>query len=173
MQRILALIAVPLVFLACSESAAPTAVPEPTPPALLSRGPAAVASHDDLLKAVRRETARFHSTTQATKAGYQETHHCVPQMGFHWVNPSLVDPNFDPMQPEVVLYAPGPNGQLELVAVEYIVMDNGQGRPSLGDHPFDIGGTPIPASHWSLHVWLYENNPDGIFTAPNPVISCS
>lgn len=173
MQRILSLAVLPLVLAACGETAAPTASPEPTASALLSKAPAAMSSQEDLLKAARQATARFHSTTQATKAGYQETHHCVPQMGFHWVNGSLVDPVFDPTQPEVVLYAPGPNGQLKLVAVEYIVIDNGQDRPSFGGHLFDIRGTPIPAPHWSLHVWLYQDNPDGIFTARNPDISCS
>ena len=93
-------------------------------------------------------------------------------MGYHWVNPSLVDPVFDPRHPEVVLYANGPGGKLRLVALEYIVIDIGQDRPMFGDHPFDIGGTPVPDPHWSLHVWLYEENPNGIFTPFNPKIVC-
>jgi hypothetical protein len=131
----------------------------------------------ELLLSVLRATAKFHSTAQAIKAGYEPDDHCVSVpglggMGFHWVNPSLVDPVFDPLKPEAILYATGPGGNLRLVAVEYIVINVGQPRPMFGDHPFDIGGTPVPVPHWSLHVWLYENNPSGIFVPFNPNVSC-
>ena len=130
-----------------------------------------------LLKSVRQATARFHSTTQAIKAGYEPDDHCVSVpglggMGYHWVNPELVDPVFDPLKPEVALYATGPDGNLRLVAVEYIVIDIGQPAPMFGDQPFGVGGTPVPVDHWSLHVWLYEHNPSGIFASFNPNISC-
>jgi hypothetical protein len=131
----------------------------------------------DLLKSLRNATSRFHSTTQAIKAGYQPDNHCVSVpglggMGYHWVNPSLVDPVFDPLKPEAVLYATGPGGNLRLVALEYIVIDAGQPRPMFGDQLFDIGGTPVPVPHWSLHVWLYEHNPTGMFMPFNPNITC-
>ena len=131
----------------------------------------------ELLLAVRRATARFHSTAQAIAAGYEPDDHCVSVpglggMGFHWVNPSLVDPVFDPLKPEALLYATGPGGNLRLVAVEYIVINVGQPAPTFGDQPFNVGGTPVPVAHWSLHVWLYENNPSGIFAPFNPNISC-
>ena len=138
---------------------------------------AASTSQSQLLLSVLRTNARFHSTTQAIKAGYEPDDHCVSVpglggMGFHWVNPSLVDPVFDPLKPEGILYATGPGGNLRLVAVEYIVINVGQPAPMFGDQPFDVGGTPVPVPHWSLHVWLYENNPSGIFTPFNPNISC-
>ena len=131
----------------------------------------------ELLLSVLRATAKYHSTMQAIKAGYQPNDHCVSVpglggMGFHWANPSLVDPVFDPLKPEVILYAKGPGGNLKLVAVEYIVINVGQPAPMFGDQPFDVGGSPVPVPHWSLHVWLYENNPSGIFVPFNPNISC-
>ncbi len=131
----------------------------------------------ELLKDVRNATARFHSTTQAIGAGYVPDNHCVSVpnlggMGYHWVNPSLVDPVFDPLKPEVVLYATGSDGELQLVAVEYIVINTGQTAPKFGNQPFIVGGTPVQVPHWSLHVWLYENNPSGIFVSFNPNISC-
>jgi hypothetical protein len=129
------------------------------------------------LQVVRRATARFHSKTQAVKAGYLPTDHCVffpglGGMGYHWLNPELRDEVFDPLHPEVVLYATGPDGELKLVAIEYVVRDVGQERPSFAGYLFDIGGTPWPEPHWSLHVWLYEENPNGIFSPTNPNISC-
>ncbi len=131
----------------------------------------------ELLKDVRNATAHYHSTTQAINAGYQPDTHCVSVpglggMGYHWVNPSLVDPVFDPLKPEVVLYATGSDGDLHLVALEYIVINIGQAAPMFGSQPFNVGGTPVPLPHWSLHVWLYENNPSGMFRPFNPNISC-
>jgi hypothetical protein len=138
---------------------------------------AAASAQTELLISVRRTTAKFHSTAQAIAAGHEPDEHCVSApglggMGFHWVNPSLVDPVFDPLKPEAILYAMGPGGNLRLIAVEYIVINVGQPRPMFGDQPFDVGGTPVPVPHWSLHVWLYENNPSGMFTPFNPNISC-
>jgi len=138
---------------------------------------AAATPQTELLMSVHRANARFHSTTQAIKAGYVPDDHCVSVpglggMGFHWVNQSLVDPVFDPLKPEAILYATGPGGNLRLIAVEYIVINIGQPPPMFGDQPFDVGGTPIPVPHWSLHAWLYENNPSGIFAPFNPNISC-
>ncbi|HEX6942179.1 MAG TPA: hypothetical protein VF128_04590, partial [Gemmatimonadaceae bacterium] len=90
----------------------------------------------------------------------------------HWVNQNLVDPVFDPLNPEVVLYAPDRNGNLKLVAVEYIVINTGQARPAFDGQLFDVGGTPIPAAHWSLHVWLGQPNPSGTFAPFNPNVDC-
>ena len=94
----------------------------------------------ELLKSVRRATARFHSTTQAIEAGYEADDHCVSVpglggMGYHWVNPLFVDAVFDPLKPESLLYATGPGGNLQLIGVEYIVINIGQVRPMFGDQP--------------------------------------
>jgi hypothetical protein len=130
-----------------------------------------------LLKAVHAATARFNSMEQARRAGYAVASHCVTSpsgtMGFHYVNQHLVDETFSPLEPEALLYAPDANGVLKLVAIEYIVLDVGQARPMFGSQLFDIGGTPNPAPHWSLHVWLYESNPNGMFTPFNPNVSCA
>jgi hypothetical protein len=154
---------------------------EPTATTLHEHEPAAVTTSfdvrtSDLLKMVRQETARFHSTEQAIEAGYVPTEHCVASpaggMGMHWANMGAVDPIFDPARPEVMLYEPRPNGQPKLVAVEYIVINVGQPRPHFDGHPFDIGGTPTPVPHWSLHVWLHRENPNGLFTPFNPDVIC-
>lgn len=130
-----------------------------------------------LLKSVRQATSRFNSTNQAVQAGYLPDDHCVSHptlgaMGYHWVKPSLVDPVFDPLQPEVMLYATGPGGNLRLVAVEYLVINVGQPRPMFDSQAFTIGGAPLPVAHWSLHVWLHENNPSGMFMPFNPNVTC-
>jgi hypothetical protein len=134
-------------------------------------------AESQLLKSVRQATSRYNSTTQAIAAGYVPDDHCVAVpnlggMGYHWANPTLVDPVFDPLKPEVMLYATGPGGNLRLVAVEYVVINMGQPRPSFDGHLFDINGAPVPVPHWTLHVWVHEQNPSGIFVPFNPNITC-
>ena len=136
----------------------------------------ASSSPSELLDAVRQISARFHSESQATKHGYVSTVDCVSSpaggMGVHWLNQSLVDPVFNSLHPENVIFAPGPNGIPKLVAVEYIVINAGQPAPTFGGQAFEVGGTPVPVPHWSLHVWLWKENPSGLFAAFNPDVSC-
>lgn len=133
----------------------------------------------ELILEVKKATTRFNSTRQAMRAGYVNSEHCVDSgdpeigaMGYHWVNEDLVDPIFEIDKPEAMMYKQDANGNFKLIAIEYIVIDVGQPHPQFGDHPFDVGGTPVPVDHYSLHVWLYENNPNGLFTPFNPNVSC-
>jgi hypothetical protein len=144
-------------------------------------GKAPVRAHGDLLKAVRQQTSRFNSLRQAERAGYEVDPHCVEvpglgAMGHHAVNGAAIDPVFDPMQPEALLYIPKKGGGLKLVGVEYIVIDMGQPHPTFDGHPFDVGGVPplmadgVP--HYSLHVWSHAENPAGTFVPFNAALSC-
>lgn len=135
--------------------------------------PSFVKYDSPLANQVKSVFAKFHSQVQATKAGYALASPCISNpaaggMGFHWVNQSLVDPVFDPMSPEAVLY----DTRGKLVAVEYIVINIGQPAPTFGGQQFDVGGTPVPVPHWSLHVWLYEANSNGLFNPWNPAVVC-
>lgn len=141
-----------------------------------------VRAHGDLLKAVRQHTSRFNSQTQAERAGYHVEALCVEvpglgAMGHHAVNGAAIDPVFDPMQPEALLYLPNAGGSFKLVGVEYIVIDVGQEAPTFDGQPFDVGGVPplmdAGVPHWSLHVWSHVENPAGPFVPFNPAISCS
>jgi len=158
-----------------------------------SAGANALAAHGDLIKAVRQSTSRYNSTVQAVRAGYAPAEECVAHpvlggMGFHWVNDALVGFDYDPLKPQVLLYAPGPGKNPQLVAIEYVVLAPphvwewdadaiaeflaGDARPDFGGQPFDILGTPVPVPHWSLHVWVHRHNPSGMFTPFNPNVSC-
>ena len=135
--------------------------------------PSNVRFDSDLANQVRSATVRFHSQTQAARAGYELASPCIANppvggMGFHWVNGPSVDPVYDPLHPEAVIY----DTDGELVAVEYIVIDVGQPRPTFDGRPFDIGGAPLPVAHWTQHVWLYKPNPSGMLNPWNPVITC-
>ena len=88
------------------------------------------------LAQVRRATARFHDLDAALEAGYElgwvngsgtriitgcVAHPTAGAMGYHYFNEQLMDDlAVDLLQPEVLVYAPGPDGQLRLVAVEWV-----------------------------------------------------
>jgi hypothetical protein len=141
------------------------------------------------LAKVRAATAKYHSLARAQADGYSvENEPCVVSpdgtMGIHAVNGPLIgDPAIDPLRPELLLYAPGPNGKLRLVGVEYFKVDADQNlgtsgdKPSLFGRPFDgpmLGHTPTMPIHYDLHVWVAEASPSGVFAVfnSNPAISC-
>ncbi len=174
---------------ACSPSDSPTAVDHLT--AHANRGVAgdAKSAHvpssstpGAMFNAARSSTSRYHASNLAARDGYVAPAECVAHpllggMGFHWASQSLVDPVFEPTRPEALLYAPGNGKRPKLVGVEYIVLDVGQPRPEFDGQPFDIGGVkPLmdaKVPHWSLHVWLYESNPNGLYTPFNPNVRCN
>lgn len=171
------LLALPLFLATACQKDMRNKTPEANSSSISATNASSAKLETPLLKSVRSSTSRFHSTTQAIKAGYEADDHCVSVpglggMGYHWANQQLVDPTFEPLKPEAILYASGPGGKLQLVAVEYIVIDVGQPRPAFGDQLFDIGGTPVPVPHWSLHVWLHKENPSGMFMPFNPNVTC-
>lgn len=164
--------------LGCESSATAPDAGEFAPQAARVGGPELTGAERALAQQVVAATARFHSLKQAEMAGYAQASVCVAMpgmgaMGYHFVNQLLVDPVFDARQPEALLYAPDSDGELKLVGVEYIVIDAGQAAPTFASRAFDVGGTPVPVPHWSLHAWLWQANPNGTFTPFNPTVSCN
>ena len=123
----------------------------------------------DLAKA-RRATAKYHNVHQAEADGYINLNFCEEGEGCHWLNPSLLDGEFDAAQPEILLYLPDGDGW-RLVAVEYVVPLSA----SPGVAPAGFAGD---ADHWrqdsegvglwELTVWLWLDNPTGLFEQHNP-----
>lgn len=137
--------------------------------------------HHDLAE-IKRATARFHNVDKALAAGYLPARSCVAEaglgtMGYHYVNPALVDGVVDPLRPEVLVYQPSGRGRhLRLVAVEYFVAAASVStHPTLGPVPFEgpmPGHEPGMPEHYDLHVWLWQHNPDGTFATWNPAGRC-
>ncbi|MFI9817084.1 hypothetical protein [Saccharothrix variisporea] len=134
----------------------------------------------DLAK-VRAATAQYHYLPNALDAGYIPVGDCVPGMGYHYLNPALAGPGLDPEQPELLVYAPTPSGGRRLVAVEYFQVDadgdlaTDSDRPSLFGVGFDgpmPGHEPGMPVHYDLHAWVWKHNPDGMFAAFNPNVTC-
>jgi hypothetical protein len=89
--------------------------------------------------------------------------------------------------PAVLIYEPQPGGALELVAVENLVFIDAWERagntspPSFHGRPYDrMEDDPLTEvdeahgfePHYDLHVWLYRDNPEGVFTPFNPAVTC-
>lgn len=130
---------------------------------------------------VRRATEQYHDVQVALDDGFVNTHHCVPQMGVHFVHPKRTkDATLDPERPEVLIYEPHESGdgdtQYKLVGVEYFISaEMVDSTPTLFDEEFDgpmPGHGPNQPRHYDLHAWVWRNNPDGVFTAHNPNVDC-
>lgn len=125
------------------------------------------------LAAVRAATARYHDVAVAEADGYVQLTPCLQDpvdgtMGYHYIKPALVPPagstdELDPTAPQALLYVPE-DERLRLVSVEFITPNEGA---SLFGQPFHLG----PAGY-ALHVWLWANNPAGMFADWNPALSC-
>ncbi len=151
--------------------------------ALVAGGAAvAVARAGDDLAPVRRATAGFHRTEAAQAAGYdlvEGLDYCfesegVGGMGFHYINAGI-DLTVDPLQPEAMVYAPGPDGQLQLGAVEYIVPQADWDAAGNTEPPSVLGQSfhlNDDLDVYVLHAWIWRNNPSGTFADYNPEVSC-
>jgi hypothetical protein len=132
----------------------------------------------DLAK-LRQVTASFHQFDKAAAAGWAaKITSCMSDptlggMGFHYGNPSLIDGTARVDQPELLLYEPETNGNLKLVAVEYIIPYTFHSResapPVLFGQQFQQNDT---FQLWGLHAWVWKENPSGMFASWNPRVNC-
>jgi hypothetical protein len=120
-------------------------------------------------------------------------------MGIHYFRPDLlaitgVEPRVTGMgtqedfrDPGVLVYEPQADGSLELVAVENLIFQAGweaagrEGVPEfMGNQYFHLVANPLTevdeahgfAPHYELHMWLYRENPAGLFAPFNTRVSC-
>jgi hypothetical protein len=152
--------------------------------------------HQSELAQVRSVTARFHDLDTALEAGYElgwvngsgvriitgcVAHPTAGAMGYHYFKKELMDDlAVDALQPEVLVYAPGEDGELGLVAVEWVV----RGPNS---NPAGVIPPPIPTvlgmqmhilvpppgpAFYITHAWVWEPNPAGMFADWNPEVTC-
>lgn len=139
-----------------------------------------------LVQLVRDATRPFLDINQAIAAGYGPFLGCVsgPEvgaMGFHYVNGTLVgDGLLDAAHPEALTYEIS-GDRARLLGVEFIVdaatwlaQHNNQ-PPVLEGQSFQYVGSPnryaIPA-FFELHVWAWQDNPNGTFVDWNPRVNC-
>ena len=145
------------------------------------------------MERVRAALDRYRNPIVAVHDGYFSTLVCVAfpnagqagemqypagAMGVHFLNVSLVGTPLDSLRPQVLIYEPV-RDSLRLVAAEWFVPVQVSGkRPQLFGREFDgpmEGHHPImppELHHWDLHVWLWKDNPAGMFSPTNPAVRC-
>ena len=90
-------------------------------------------------------------------------------------------------KPSILIYEPQADGSLELVAVENLVFQKAwratgaKGLPTFHGVPYDtmaddpateVDEAHMFEPHYDRHVWIYRDNPNGVFAPFNPKVTC-
>jgi hypothetical protein len=131
------------------------------------------------LTALRTAVEPLRDLTRARQAGYATAitpcwyHRTNGGQGVHYARTELIDGTVSLLQPEIVMYEPMAEGRLEATAVEYIVpfdrWTRAEAPTVLGQHLHRNEGLGL----WVLHVWLWRENPSGLYADWNPNVSCA
>ena len=146
------------------------------------------------LAAVRTQLDKYRDPIVAVHDGYLSSVGCIEYpkgategsmkypaggMGVHFLNFQHVGPTLDPSKPQVLIYEPV-GDSLRLVAAEWFMPAElaGSSRPTVFgkalEGPMEGHEPLMPPGfhHYDLHVWLWKNNPEGVFSPTNPAIRC-
>jgi len=146
------------------------------------------------IAAVKAALDKYKDPIVAVRDGYFSTVGCIDfpaggsehgsmeykpgAMGVHFLNPGLIGPKLDSTKPQVLLYEPV-GDKLVLTGAEWFVPTAvSKTPPTILGHelmgPMEGHAPIIPAElhHWDLHVWLYKDNPNGMFSPTNSAVKC-
>jgi hypothetical protein len=144
------------------------------------------------LEQLRTKSAPWRSAKHAEEAGYTLPVGCTDErtegvsaagargMGYHTLNPTLMDGETRLLDPELLVYGRDrPGGPLRLAGFDYFIPGAFYPSPKSASYP----GTPPllqglgtalmwndAYDGWIAHIWLWWKNPDGIFDTFNPHI---
>lgn len=139
-----------------------------------------------IIDKVRTANDRYQDVNVAIAEGWVQGTPCVSgpavgAMGIHYVQPERFgDATLQAEEPDALVYQPMPDGSLQLVGVEFVTVAEtwhaeNDAPPSLDGHLFHFVGEPnrygLPA-FYELHVWAWQENPNGTFTDFNPEVAC-
>jgi hypothetical protein len=131
-----------------------------------------------VIATLQRATARYHNLDAAIADGFVFLHGCETRpeegpAGMLYVHMGrLLDGVADPASPDALLYEPRRNDRPRLVGVElaipYALWPENEPPELLGaafqrEDEFGVYG---------LHVWVWRDNPEGLFAESNPRIDC-
>jgi len=157
-------------------------------------GPMKMATLSPELVSAKAGLEKYNDPLVAVRDGYFSTVACIDfphggqdgpvtykpgAMGVHLLNTSNIGPQLDPAKPQVLIYEPVA-GKLKLVAAEWFmpVQVSGGKAPAIFGQtlygPMD-GHEPImpkELKHYDLHVWLWKDNPLGVFESTNSAVKC-
>ena len=151
-----------------------------------SNDPADPTTND--IEQIQLATAIYSDVDQALSDGFVPLSECIAgpdgAMGFHYGMPGrLEDSIIDPAAPEVLLFEPTLSGGKRLVGVEFMMHQDawaGAGNtsaPTLAGETFEAPNPnhpdPMVRPFYTLHVWVWQDNPSGMFAPFNPTVNCS
>jgi hypothetical protein len=122
-------------------------------------------------------------------------------MGVHYIRPDLLGITGPPSPrvdgagthtdfrtPAILIYEPQADGSMQLVAVENLVFAKAwrqaghTARPTFHGVPYDSmiddpetgpDEAHMFEPHFDRHVWIYRENPNGVFAPFNPAVTCA
>ena len=159
---------------------------QPTAPAALQHPAARLSSMpaegqaQQAIATLRRVTARYHDVDAAIADGFVFFHGCEVRPGEGAVGvlyvhfERLMDGVIDPARPDALVYEPArtEGGKPRLVAAELavpIALWNEAEAPSFLGHELHA---EEEFGVYGLHVWIWRNNPEGLFAEVNPHVTC-
>jgi hypothetical protein len=144
-------------------------------------GPTAPDRTAQAVATLRRVTERYHDLNAAKGDGFVFLHGCESRPGAGAVGmlyvhmDRLADGKVDPEKPDALVYEPiGANGAngATLVGVEFAVPYTAW----TGQRPPEFLGVPFQPEDefgvFGLHVWVWRDNPNGLFAEANPRVTC-
>lgn len=154
---------------------------------------AASLSQSEIARAVNALLAvgsKWKQPDHAAAAGYTVDIGCIDErlkglsaseargMGYHTVNPALLDGVTTLLEPEFLVYTKNPaSGKLILAGLDYVVPGDFYAGPDSPDYPGQppvLQGVGVPLmwnpvfQAWVIHLWPWWHNPDGTFENYNP-----
>jgi hypothetical protein len=147
------------------------------------------------LATVRSGLDKYRDPIVAVREGFLSTLACIDfptdvmdgnvpykagTMGVHFINMANVGPTLDPTKPQVLIYEPV-GDRLQLVSAEWFVpaglVKDGKapkifGQTMQGPMPGHTPIMPAELQHYDLHVWLWRDNPRGMFEPTNASVKC-
>ena len=148
-------------------------------PADLAQARAGLEKYQDPIAAVRDGYFSTLACVEYQKGAAGHMQYTPGGMGVHFINLQAIGPKLDPARPQVLIYEPV-GGRLRLAAAEWFMptaVASGS-RPTIfgqalqgpmeGHEPLQ----PQGLHHYDLHVWLWKENPAGVFSATNPAVKC-
>ena len=133
-------------------------------------------------------TAKYEDPAAAEADGYVKVGNFAPQRGQNYVNEAILNadgpPQFD--QVPVLVYAPDEDGQMKLAGVRFVAFEEDDailfGLRDWSTFPVPPQGPPpgtppppgsprgVPDMLYVLTVWVWMENPDGMFVPANAAI---
>ncbi len=145
----------------------------------LQHARAGLEKYQDPIVAIRDGYFSTLACVEYVKGGAGSIHYTPGGMGVHFLNLQVISPTLDPAKPQVLIYEPI-GDRLRLAAAEWFVPTEvaGTAHPAIfgqklqGPMEGHVPLQPKGLHHYDLHVWLWKDNPAGMFSPTNPAVKC-